>query len=85
MFAAAVALLLTAPAVGRGGDFPNREIGNNPAPSIAIRAGHMFDSIHGRMLENQIIVIQGERITQVGPAGNLPIPSGAQVIDLSQD
>src|SRR5207245_104684 len=36
------------------------------------------------MLTKQMIVLQGERITEVGPEGQVKIPAGAQVIDLSQ-
>jgi imidazolonepropionase-like amidohydrolase len=44
----------------------------------------LFDSKTGQMLANQVILIQGERITDVGPADQVKIPAGAQVIDLSQ-
>lgn len=54
-----------------------------PAP-VAVRAGHLFDSKTGQMLANQVVLIQGERITDVGPADQVKIPAGAQVIDLSQ-
>lgn len=56
-----------------------------PAPqTIAVRAGRLFDSRNGTMLTKQVIVLQGERITDVGPDGQVKIPAGAQVIDLSQ-
>src|SRR4030095_106320 len=54
------------------------------ARTIAIRAGKLFDSNAGKMLTNQVVLINGERITDVGPAGQVQIPAGAQVIDLSQ-
>lgn len=54
------------------------------APPVAVRAGRMFDSKTGQMLNNQVVLIQGERITDVGPEDRVKIPSGAQVIDLSQ-
>jgi imidazolonepropionase-like amidohydrolase len=50
----------------------------------AVRAGRLFDSKSGTNLTNQIVLIQGERITEVGPAGDIKIPAGAAVIDLSQ-
>jgi imidazolonepropionase-like amidohydrolase len=54
-----------------------------PAPAVlAIRAGRLFDSISGRMLENQLIVVRGEHIDQVG--SSIPLPAGAEVIDLSR-
>lgn len=48
---------------------------------IAIRAGRLFDSRNGTMVNNQIVLVKGDRITDVGP--NLAIPAGARVIDLS--
>ena len=48
---------------------------------IAIRAGHLFDARLGTMLANQVVLVRGERIADVGPG--LAIPSGASVIDLS--
>jgi imidazolonepropionase-like amidohydrolase len=38
----------------------------------------------GQMLTKQVIVLAGERITEVGPEAQVKIPVGAQVIDLSQ-
>jgi imidazolonepropionase-like amidohydrolase len=51
---------------------------------VAVRAGHLFDSKSGQMLTNQVVLINGEKITEVGPADRVQVPSGAQVIDLSQ-
>src|SRR5471032_1075662 len=48
-----------------------------PAPRvIAIRAGRLFDSNTGRMLTRQIVIVSGERITEVGPQGQVGIPAG---------
>jgi imidazolonepropionase-like amidohydrolase len=44
----------------------------------------MFNSKTGQMLVKQVVVLAGERITEVGPEGQVKIPAGAQVIDLSQ-
>jgi imidazolonepropionase-like amidohydrolase len=54
------------------------------ARTTAIRAGKLFDSKSGQMLTKQVVVLQGERITEVGPEAQVKIPAGAQVIDLSQ-
>jgi imidazolonepropionase-like amidohydrolase len=54
------------------------------APTTTVRAGKLFDPISGRMLANQVVLIQGERITGVGPAASVSIPAGAKVIDLSR-
>ncbi len=52
-----------------------------PNQVVAIRAGRLFDARSGRMLSNQIVVVRGDRIAEVG--AGLSIPSGANVIDLS--
>lgn len=52
--------------------------------TTAVRAGRMFDPKSGTNLTNQVILIQGEKITRVGPADQVQIPADARVIDLSQ-
>ena len=54
------------------------------AQTTAVRAGRLFDPKSGQMMVNQVVLIQGERITQVGPAASVSIPSGARVIDLGR-
>lgn len=51
---------------------------------VAVRAGHLFDSRNGRLLTDQVVLIEGSRITEVGPAGSVDVPANAQVIDLGQ-
>jgi imidazolonepropionase-like amidohydrolase len=53
--------------------------------TVAIRAGRLFDSNTGRVLTDQVIVTQGDRIADIGPAAQVKIPAGAQVIDLSRE
>ena len=48
---------------------------------VAIRAGRLFDARSGAILTNQVLLVRGDRITDVGPG--LAIPAGARVIDLS--
>jgi imidazolonepropionase-like amidohydrolase len=55
------------------------------ARTIVVRAGRLFDSKAGQMLTRQVVILQGERITDVGPEAQVKIPTGAQVIDLSQE
>jgi imidazolonepropionase-like amidohydrolase len=50
-----------------------------PTQVTAIRAGRLFDAKSGSILNNQIILIRGDRIADVGPS--VPIPSGARVLD----
>src|SRR5687767_3096533 len=56
--------------------------GTPPAPVTAIRAGRLVDPEAGTVATNQVILVQGGRFTAIG--ANVPIPSGARVIDLSQ-
>ena len=55
--------------------------GAQPGPVTAIRAGRVVDPESGTVATNQVILVQNGRFTAVG--GNAAIPSGAQVIDLS--
>ncbi|WP_324671815.1 amidohydrolase family protein [Hymenobacter sp. GOD-10R] len=47
----------------------------------AIKAGKVIDVVQGKVLTNQIILIDSTRIVDIGPS--LQIPQGAEVIDLS--
>ncbi len=51
-------------------------------PVAAVCAGRMLDP-SGHVLNNQIILVVGERIAEVGPAERVHVPAGARVIDLS--
>ena len=51
---------------------------------VAVRAGRLFNSNTGQLLTRQLVLIQGDRITDVGPDGQVRIPAGATVIDLGQ-
>src|ERR1700722_18844156 len=56
-----------------------------PAPQVvAVRAGRLFDSKTGTMLTKQVVILSGERITDVGPEAQVKVPAGARVIDLNQ-
>ncbi len=73
----------TQPAAGQFG--ADRAVGNQPAGHeiVVVRAGRMFDSHTGRMLTDQAIVIEGDRIREVGRADQAKTPQGASTIDLS--
>jgi imidazolonepropionase-like amidohydrolase len=48
-----------------------------------IRAGQLIDVAAGKLLKDQVIVIQGDKILSVGDAVTATFPNGAAVIDLS--
>jgi imidazolonepropionase-like amidohydrolase len=54
-----------------------------PKEAVLIKAGRLVDVRSGRVLTDQAILIEGDRIKQVGPAGSVQAPAGAHVIDLS--
>src|SRR5580658_416525 len=73
-FLAAFVLCATLPAVHSGAqESASSEV-------TVIHAGKLFDAHAGRMLENQDILIRGEKIEKVG--ANLAVPAGAHEVDL---
>jgi hypothetical protein len=52
-------------ALGLGGPW----LGAQGQRSVVIRAGQLFDGKSDRLLSNQVIVIQGDRIAEVGRRG----------------
>ena len=52
-------------------------------PVIAVRAGRLVDVERGEVRRDQLILIQGERITAIQPGSTRP-PAGARLIDLSR-
>jgi imidazolonepropionase-like amidohydrolase len=53
------------------------------AQTVAIRAGNLINPATGSVAKNQIILVKDQKITDVGP--NVVIPTGAQVLDLSNE
>jgi len=53
-----------------------------PPKTIAVKAAHLIDAKAGRVLEQQVVLIVGERIEKVGSAKEIQVPAGATVIDL---
>ena len=51
-----------------------------PPASVAIRCGRLIDGKAGAAVENAVIVVEGQRIKEVGAGGS--VPAGAKVIDL---
>ncbi|HET7764723.1 MAG TPA: amidohydrolase family protein [Burkholderiales bacterium] len=49
---------------------------------VAIRAGRLFDARSGKMLANQLILVRGDRIAEVG--AGVQVPAGTSVLDLGQ-
>lgn len=58
----------------------------SPARSVLIKAGRMVDVRDGRVLMNQGILVEGERVKAVGPLAEIQksTPSTANIVDLSR-
>jgi imidazolonepropionase-like amidohydrolase len=50
--------------------------------TVAVHAGQLFDGKSDRLMSDQVIIIQGDRIAELGPAGSIKIPAGAEEINL---
>jgi len=55
---------------------------NSTSQSMAIKAGRLLDPETGKTTANQIILVEGNRIKEIG--GNVAIPAEAKIIDLSK-
>jgi imidazolonepropionase-like amidohydrolase len=84
-FPAAIAGALAAGLVALAGSPATAQgVGKYLAPRdqvVAIHAGKLFDARSGALLANQVIVVRGDRIADVG--ASVEIPAGATVIDLA--
>jgi len=47
---------------------------------VALKGGKLLTISHG-VIENGVVLMQGGKITALGPAGSVSVPSGAQIID----
>jgi imidazolonepropionase-like amidohydrolase len=54
--------------------------GQQNARLKALVGGTLIDGFGGRPIRNSVILVDGERISAVGQAGQLPIPPGAEII-----
>ena len=54
----------------------------SPDHWVVVRAGRVFEGTN-KLATNQVIVIHGERITEVGPADSVRVPDQAEIVDLS--
>jgi imidazolonepropionase-like amidohydrolase len=58
-------------------------LGADTPKTVVVRAGQLFDGKSDQLVSNQVIVVQGDRIAEVGPAALVKVPVGAAEIDLS--
>src|SRR5437879_12719808 len=51
--------------------------------TIALKAARLFDGRSSSLLQNGVVIVRGDKIVDAG--SNLPLASGAQVIDLGDE
>lgn len=56
-------------------------LAHHPAGPLAFRGIRVFDSENAAALENQTVVVSGNRIQSIGPAAEIKIPGNAEIID----
>ena len=78
-FALAATLALAAPAYAQDLD----EFVAVPGPAVALTHARVIDGTGAPPRLDQTILIEGERITGVGPSGEVSVPAGATVVDLT--
>ena len=61
---------------------PLTQADDNQAPPqvVVLKAAHLFDSVSGKLTDNGMVVVDGDKIQAVG--SDLKVPQGARVIDL---
>jgi imidazolonepropionase-like amidohydrolase len=52
--------------------------------TVYVRAGRLVDGRSESVRTDVVIVVEGERIQRIGSASEIPIPTGADLIDLSR-
>ena len=79
-FGALLLFLIVFVSCGLHGVVPQTSRGSSSAHTLAVRAARMLDVRQGKLVENAVIIVEGDRVARVGQ--NLPTPQGAEVIDL---
>jgi imidazolonepropionase-like amidohydrolase len=58
-----------------------QELTHHPQKPVAIEHVRVYDSVHTAMVEDETVVVTGERISAAGPAASVTVPAGAERID----
>lgn len=63
--------------------FPLLLFGQTPAThELAFKAARLIDTTAGRVLENPVVLVKGDRVEKVGNAREVEIPKNTRIIDL---
>jgi imidazolonepropionase-like amidohydrolase/Tol biopolymer transport system component len=67
---------------GKGLDIGFEAAADAPKGAFALVGGRVVTMKGGEVLESGTVVVEGNRITAVGPAGQVAVPAGARVVDV---
>jgi imidazolonepropionase-like amidohydrolase len=82
-------VMATVAVLGLGGlvmvqhGFAQQSVGQQSSKVVAIHAGHVLDVKSGKLLLDQMIVIDDGKIASVGASAETKVPAGATVIELA--
>jgi imidazolonepropionase-like amidohydrolase len=72
--------LIFSPACARAQKQPTTTPVAQPRGTVALRAARMLDARRGELINDAVVVVEGDKITAAG--SRLAVPAGARVIDL---
>jgi imidazolonepropionase-like amidohydrolase len=59
------------------------QLSAQPAPSVTlVKAGRLLDPRSGHVIATAAVLIEDDKIRQVGSSSQIPVPAGAKIIDL---
>src|SRR3989475_2346712 len=81
-FVTITAIIMALASLGLSQTAAGRASTQEPLKRVLVRAGHLLDVKTGKILDNQAILIEGDKVVSVGPAPGNQATSGAITIDL---
>jgi imidazolonepropionase-like amidohydrolase/Tol biopolymer transport system component len=66
----------------KGADIGFEAMADAPKGAVALVGGRVVTMKGGEVLESGTVVVEGNRITAVGPVGQVAVPAGARVVDV---
>lgn len=58
-----------------------KTLAHHPSGPLVFRGINVFDSENAALLQNQTVIVSGNRIQGIGPASEIKIPDNAEVVD----
>ena len=81
-FVTITATIMALASLGLSQTTAGKALTQEPLKRVLVRAGHLLDVKTGKILDNQAILIEGDKVVNVGPAPGNQATSGAITINL---